>query len=81
MPLRYTELEEEIQNASLSYLPGLLACVLVTCVRKGVFKDEALMRFARRVERDTLDRLQSEKRAAYLAAQRSNEPPPNSPTG
>lgn len=62
--MSYEEIKTEIKNAPMSFLPGLLVCVVKTSLAKKVFKPGGAARIAKTVEdeyTETVNAMPNEK--------------------
>lgn len=50
--MSYEEIKTEIKNAPMSFLPGLLVCVVKTSLEKKVFRPGGAARVAQEVENE-----------------------------
>lgn len=53
--LSYTELEQQLKQAPLTWLPGLLYTLVTECVRRRVFQDGGLIRAVTRAQQTAED--------------------------
>lgn len=54
-PLGYEELEQQLRQAPLTWLPGLLFTLVMVCVRQQIFQEGGLVRTVLRAKQKAED--------------------------